>query len=57
MGGRFLISMMGWRCVSRSRRRYDEQEMVDLLKACGYCEVRGEAAVEGFGVCVTGRKA
>lgn len=55
-GLRFTISMLGWRWVSRSHRRYDEQEMVDLLKGCDYREVRGEAAVEGFGVCVTGRK-
>ncbi len=55
-GMRFMISMLGWRWVSRFHRRYDEQEMVDLLRACGYHEAQGEAAVEGFGVCVTGRK-
>ena len=55
-GLRFTISMLGWRWVSRYHRRYDERDMVDLLKACGYREVHGEAAVEGFGVRVTGRK-
>jgi ubiquinone/menaquinone biosynthesis C-methylase UbiE len=55
-GLRFLISMLGWRWVSRLHRRYDEGEMEALLRACGYGEVQGEAAVEGFGVRVTGRK-
>ena len=55
-GLRFLVSMLGWRWVSRFHRRYDEEEMVDLLRACGYRDVGGEVAVEGFGVCVTGRK-
>lgn len=55
-GLRFLISMAGWRWVSRFHRRYGEQEVEDLLRACGFHDVEGEAAVEGFGVCVTGRK-
>ncbi|GEM_PF-4014520 len=55
-GLRFLASMLGWRWVSRFHRRYDEVEIVHLLRACGYGEAQGEVAVEGFGVRVTGRK-
>lgn len=55
-GLRFLVSMLGWRWVSRFHRRYDEGEIEALLKACGYAEAQGEVAMEGFGVRVTGRK-
>jgi demethylmenaquinone methyltransferase/2-methoxy-6-polyprenyl-1,4-benzoquinol methylase len=55
-GLRFLISMLGWRWVSRSHRRYEEVGLVGVFRACGFCEVIGDVAVEGFGVCGTGRK-